>query len=309
MQIVRATPGARAVRGGSRTKRPLGHAAGRHSDRRTPTCSRRRRVQRRPSDPRRGRRPSGLPRHPRRAHRIPHSSGKVRTPAPRGRTRARQSGRPSTHRRRRHPHGPGPWMGANGTCCADTGSRSSQARCSLDGRASRWSSSRPCTRLSSVCRSRLPCMLCHCCRRSCCLAPRLRSRSSRRRTRHRASCAGRRTSFRSTGAATTARATRRTWAACLRLSAWPHSAMQYVARLIQSRVLSLALILVAVYNAYLLFHRRRTYRLWYREEKVGRAADTGCAHEPPCLARRATDRSTGTTQLERACAVRAPLTQ
>ncbi|WFC96615.1 hypothetical protein MBRA1_003276 [Malassezia brasiliensis] len=54
------------------------------------------------------------------------------------------------------------------------------------------------------------------------------------------------------------------------LAAQRMAAQRYAVRetLIQSRVLSLALIAVAVYNAYLLFHRRRTYRLWYREEKV-----------------------------------------
>lgn len=35
-------------------------------------------------------------------------------------------------------------------------------------------------------------------------------------------------------------------------------------------MLSVALVLVAVYNAYLLFHRRRTYRLWHRDERVCR---------------------------------------
>lgn len=38
--------------------------------------------------------------------------------------------------------------------------------------------------------------------------------------------------------------------------------------LTQSRLLSVVLLLVAVYNTYLLFGKRRTYRLWYRDESV-----------------------------------------
>ena len=37
---------------------------------------------------------------------------------------------------------------------------------------------------------------------------------------------------------------------------------------VQSRMISLALVIVAVYNAYVLFSKRRTYWLWYRDEHV-----------------------------------------
>ena len=37
--------------------------------------------------------------------------------------------------------------------------------------------------------------------------------------------------------------------------------------LYMSRLLSLALLVLSMYNAYVLFAKRRTYRLWYREER------------------------------------------
>ena len=162
-----------------------------------------------------------------------------------------------------------------------TGRSSSRERRSRPGKASRWSSSRPCTRPSWVCQLRSRCTRSRFSRSSCCRARRSHCPASRRATSRRASAGGTRASFPTGAAATRARGTRRTLGACSPRSARLRSRIQYVALLTQSRMLSLALIAAAAYNAYLLFSRRRAYRLWYRDEKDVLQNPHASLEEPP----------------------------
>ncbi|WFD44593.1 hypothetical protein MPSI1_003261 [Malassezia psittaci] len=65
-----------------------------------------------------------------------------------------------------------------------------------------------------------------------------------------------------------------------------------------SRLLSLALLSVALYNTYLLFSRKRTYRLWHKREKARQNPHTGYSIESPCHIGRPTSGSASSKNLE-----------
>ena len=69
--------------------------------------------------------------------------------------------------------------------------------------------------------------------------------------------------------------------------------------LTQSRMMSLALCAVALYNAYVLFSKHRTYRLWYRDAQVrGHPNDSGSCSQFACSARGTANRRGAAADVE-----------